>query len=436
MVRSVHARLRGSRDIDAMKMECLSDSAAAAPPDAARPILVVDDSRAQRAVVVRLLEKWGLDVVEARCGVEALAICKAERVELVISDWMMPGMDGLDLCRKFRDLRGRGPGYILLLTAQSESARVAEGLDSGADDFLSKPVIPVELRARLRAGQRILETQRAVTSKNLLLTKALDELTQVYSAIERDLDEARKLQAALVPDRRIAAEGADISLYLRPSGKVGGDLVGAFRIGPGRYGVYSIDVAGHGIASALLVARVAGYFSADSVDHNIALDRAPDGQVMMSSPDEVCLRLNQLLLTDSRSDHYLTMILADCDFNTGKVSLCQAGHPSPMVQRAGGQIEFPSLFGMPVGLFEAAEYASYSITLQAGDRLMLFTDGMTECADPTGALLEEEGLKAFAHSLADQRGEGFVDAMVERLQAFQGADEFDDDVSAAVIEMT
>ena len=401
-----------------------------------RPILVVDDSRAQRRIVTKLLADWGFDSVEASNGDEALEICTSQDVELVISDWMMPGMDGLALCRAFRDLRGRAPGYIILLTAQSEISQIAEGLEAGADDFLSKPVHPVELHARIRAGMRMLATQRAVTHKNLLLTKALDELTQVYMAIDKDLAEARKLQTALVPDHLIKAEGAEISLFLQPSGQVGGDLVGAFKISPDRFGVFSIDVAGHGIASALLVARVAGHLTPNAVEQNIALDVGPDGAVMMAPPEVVCARLNALLMEDIGSDHYLTMILADCDFSTGRICLSQAGHPSPLLQRADGKIEFPQAFGMPIGLIDGANYEAFEIWLTPGDRLLLFTDGVTECAAPDGTLLDEVGLARLATDLAQHKQADFMEALTSELRAYQGCEEFQDDVSAALIEFS
>lgn len=400
-----------------------------------RPILVVDDSRAQRAMVGKMLRGWGHDVVEADCGARAMEICRERRIDLVLTDWMMPGLDGPGFCSAFREFKGREPGYVILLTAQTERQKVAEGLDAGADDFLSKPVHPVELRARVRAGQRIIAAQSAVTSSNRLLTRALEELTQVHSAIDRDLMEARKLQNALVPRREVSVEGARITLLFRPSGRVGGDLVGFFPAGPRRFGVFSVDVAGHGIASALLMARVAGHLTSTSADRNVALHSDGD-TITPVPPAEVCRRLNRILLEDVESDHYLTMIFADCDLSSGRCILSQAGHPSPMVQRRGGGIEFPSSFGMPIGLLEDAEYSEFEVDLEPGDRLLLFTDGVTECADRGGQLLEEAGLRRAAHDLGEKIGADFTEGLVDWLQSHQQAEEFEDDLSAALIERT
>ena len=148
---------------------------------------------------------------------------------------------------------------------------MARGLDIGADDFLTKPVNGDELRARIAAGERILRMQRELTEKNRLLSVTLDELQGVYDSVNRDLLEARKLQQSLVRERHRNFGNAEVSLLLRPSGHVGGDLVGFFPINSRRVGFFSIDVSGHGITSALMTARLAGYLSGNSPDQNIAL---------------------------------------------------------------------------------------------------------------------------------------------------------------------
>lgn len=397
------------------------------------PILIIDDSRAQRRLLSRTLENWGYDTVEAASGEEALRLCRATTFDVIISDWMMPGgMSGVEFCRSFREVSQR-PSFIILLTAQTEREILAEGLESGADDFLSKPFHAVELRARLRAGHRSVQAQKALADKNQMLSRTLEDLSDAYSAIERDLKGARIFQEGLLPERQFAAGRTTISLLFQSSGHVGGDLVGYFPIREGELGVFSVDVSGHGVASALMTARIAGYFSDASPDRNIALKRVGSSFEMIDL-QEVCARLNTILMQDVDSDQYLTMAIAKVELSVGRVTLCQAGHPSPIVQRSDGNIDFLELWSTPIGLIEEGEYATTEIILNAGDRLLLYSDGITECPDTHGNLLDEAGLQTALADCADLSGSDLMAELIARLRAYREGEDFPDDVSAVSIE--
>lgn len=400
---------------------------------AGETVLVVDDSRAHRRLMTRTLERWGYRAVEADSGEHALEVCRTQDISLVVSDWMMPGISGVEFCRIYRELFTDRPGYFILLTAQTEREALAEGLESGADDFLSKPVSSIELHARLRAGERVLNAQRALASKNDELTTTLERLSDAYSAIDRDLREARLFQEALMPDRHVPLAGMDVSLLFQPSGHVGGDMVGYFPIRDGELGVYAVDVSGHGVSSALMTARIASYFSGAAPDRNLALIPTAEGYEMIA-PDEVCRRLNALLKKDAESDQYLTMVLARVSTRTGEVTMCQAGHPSPLILRTDGGMEFHESFGMPVGLVDDAEYQSSTIRLGHGDRLLVFSDGLTECPDAAGNLLDEDGLIRILGELSGLRGQELLAGLVEALTSFSGRRDFPDDLSALLVE--
>ena len=319
------------------------------------------------------------------------------------------------------------------MTAQTEREVLAKGLESGADDFLSKPFSSIELRARLRAGERVLGAQRALEDKNQALSATLDELSDAYGAIERDLKEARKFQEGLVPDRHLTFGHFDVSMLYRPSGHVGGDLVGWFRVDDKTIGVYSVDVSGHGVTSALMTARVASYLSDVAPDRNIALKKGVDNYEMRPL-DDVCAKLNTLLQGETDSDQYLTMALGKVCLETGAVQICQAGHPFPVVQRASGKIEFFEYFGTPIGLVDDAEFSLVDLQLGRGDRLLLYSDGLTECADPDGNLLDEDGLEFILRHHKDLIGPQLVEAVVADLVDYGGTEDFVDDLSAVLIE--
>ncbi|HEY2844295.1 MAG TPA: response regulator, partial [Bryobacteraceae bacterium] len=123
----------------------------------ATKILLVDDDATVRSIPALFLRKWGYDVIEAGDGLQALEILEREPIGLVISDWVMPHVTGIELCRR---IRARDTGrytYLILCTSKGEKSDLLEGLEAGADDFLIKPIGKEEMRARVHAGERVLE---------------------------------------------------------------------------------------------------------------------------------------------------------------------------------------------------------------------------------------------------------------------------------------
>jgi phosphoserine phosphatase RsbU/P len=403
--------------------------------DRQRHVLVVDDSRAQRHIVAMHLRRWGYLVSEAESAFDALAICEGQRVDIVISDWMMPGMTGLEFCRKFRGLGQESYGYFVLLTSKSEKTEIADGLEAGADDFLTKPVSGNELRARLRAGERMLAMQAELLAKNKVIVSTLVELQKLYDSLDRDLIEARKLQQTLIRDRVRDYGWARASLLVRNSGRVGGDLAGSFRVDDGRVAVYSIDVSGHGVASAMMTARLAGFLTGSSPDQNLAFGRGPDGGQVLLPPEEVAERFNRLMLEEIQAEQYFTMIFAVVDRETGTLSLVQAGHPHPMLIRASGQVEQLGRGGLPVGLVPGAKYERVEVTLQPGDRLVLVSDGFTECPLPGGTDFGEDGLTQSLIRSSHLPGSDLLEALVWDLTQQSGSDSFPDDLSGLVLDL-
>jgi len=276
--------------------------------------------------------------------------------------------------------------------------------------------------------------QRELTEKNRLVTDALAEIQCLYDIIDRDLIEAKKLQQSLVKERYRNFGRAEVSLLLRSSGHVGGDLVGFFPVSETQIGLYSIDVSGHGITSALMTARLAGFLSGSTPDQNLALRQDNSGGYTARSPAAVTEHLNRIVLEEMETEHYFTLLLAHIDLTTGVVTATQAGHPHPAIQRANGAVEYCGTGGLPVGLIPGAEFEDFQVKLNAGDRLLLMSDGITECPDETGAMLEEKGVADLLNRNVKVRGNGFLEALMWDLTNYAGDQDFPDDISAVLLE--
>jgi len=140
-------------------------------------IMIAEDDPVSRRLLEAFLSKWGYDVVATCNGSEAWAVLnEPEAPSLVISDWMMPNIDGLELCRKIREMKKSGYTYFIILTAKERKEDVIQGLEAGADDFLTKPFHQEELKYRVQIGERIIELEQRI-----LLLASTDSLTGVLN---------------------------------------------------------------------------------------------------------------------------------------------------------------------------------------------------------------------------------------------------------------
>jgi two-component system, NtrC family, sensor kinase len=142
-------------------------------------ILIADDDFTTRRLLQSYLEKWGHEVTAAATGAEALQLFERGDYSIVVTDWSMPEMDGIELIGRIRALRRAGYVYIVLVTAKAQTEDVVQGIDAGADDFIAKPFDRDELRARMRAGERVVTALQAIADLRSQLRSALERLDRV-----------------------------------------------------------------------------------------------------------------------------------------------------------------------------------------------------------------------------------------------------------------
>jgi sigma-B regulation protein RsbU (phosphoserine phosphatase) len=139
--------------------------------------LIADDDFTYRRMLEALLAKWGYDLVVTSDGDAAWQVLQApDAPQLAILDWMMPGKDGVEICRQIRESSQSDPKYIILLTSKGGKKDIVSGLDAGADDYITKPFESEELRARVQVGERILRLQSELARRVKELQEALDQI--------------------------------------------------------------------------------------------------------------------------------------------------------------------------------------------------------------------------------------------------------------------
>ena len=148
-------------------------------------VLVAEDDLVTRLYLAGLLAKWGYDVTsvdDGECACEMLQ--QEDGPSLALLDWMMPGMDGVEICRRVRNrVRGR-PVYLVLLTGRAQQEDVVHGLEAGADDYLIKPFDHAELRSRLRVGERVLDMAEQLQARVAELVRALGRVKQLEAVVD------------------------------------------------------------------------------------------------------------------------------------------------------------------------------------------------------------------------------------------------------------
>lgn len=169
-------------------------------------ILIAEDDKTSRSILAAILQKWGYDPVAVGSGSEAWEVMKKpDAPGLAVLDWEMPDMDGLETCRRIRDLQLFNPPYLIILTSREEKADIVRGLDAGANDYISKPYDKDELRARIRVGERMLELQaELIEARDALAHEAMhDHLTgalnrrAVLGGLEKELKRAARRNSTL-----------------------------------------------------------------------------------------------------------------------------------------------------------------------------------------------------------------------------------------------
>ncbi|MGI9279402.1 MAG: PP2C family protein-serine/threonine phosphatase [Endozoicomonas sp.] len=392
-------------------------------------ILIVEDARDQRLMLSVVLKKQGHTVLEAENGKEALEILQEhQEVRIIISDWMMPEMDGLELLKQTRKSDLGRYIYFILLTGNADHKAVVEGMNHGADDFLGKPVNFDELGARLNAGIRIIELEKQLEQQN-------QQLVHAIQTVEKDLESAAKAQEVLLA-QPATIQHVSFDWFFKPSKILGGDMFGYQAIDGETLGFYQLDVAGHGIPSALFSFTLNNILSETSGRGSIVketFDQEPFYKVR--APEKVLASLNKRFQVTPESMLYFTIAYGHINSRTGEVVLSQAGHPPPLwIRCEKGSVEPVEGGGVPIGMMPDMDYTSCTLQFQPGDRLFLYSDGVTECENADGEQFGEARLLQCLQDTLNDDLKSVIDQVEKNVRDWSELDRFDDDVTYLLLE--
>jgi len=382
-----------------------------------------------------LLRAQGHEVLEASDGELAWELVGRNQVSFVVSDWLMPNLAGVDLCRRIRAANFEHYVYVILCTSKGAKSDLIEGMDAGADDFLVKPISPEELRVKVRAGERVLRLQQGLAEKNRELAGINNRLQSAHKLIEDDLKAAAWMQQRLLPQAALEAHGVKCSWRLQPSGYIAGDIFNFFALDDSHVGFYLLDVSGHGVPAAMLSVTLSMMLTPDAANGSPLkrYDSATDAYDILS-PGDAVRELNRRFQT--RDDRYFTMIYGLFDARSSMLRLAQAGHPGPVLIRKGEAPRVLGTGGMPVGLWRDIDFDCFDTRLNPGDRILLYSDGVTECMNFDGEAFGEDRLLIYLAQSAAQPMDNLLGGLLTAVRAWRAETDFGDDLSLLAIEMT
>jgi serine phosphatase RsbU (regulator of sigma subunit)/CheY-like chemotaxis protein len=443
-------------------------------------ILIVDDNQTNRKLLRITLEAERYATIEAEDGIAALAALAGQPIDLIVSDVLMPNMDGFSLCSEVRRQSEFDRIPFLLYTASDltvEDERLGAVL--GADRFLKKQGTPGVI---LRAIQEILEEPtprrraqvqpagelppekvmkqynelliRRLEEKSIELEQTRDELRLVNRDLEKrveertrelrekneqmeeDLKMAHELQMAMLPnvfpnfprDALPRESAIKFSSFFYPKESVSGDFFSVSRRSDSSVEVLIADVMGHGVRAGLITAMIRALLEKLSA-------ASPDPSAMLSGINQSLFQIfAQTGITLFSTAFYLV-----ADLQRSRMSFANAGHPAPLfLHRRRGELEQMSsngAAGPALGLFNAAKYRTCEAPLEVDDLIMLFTDGLFEVEAPDHELYTSERLlRAVRPRMKLESSELFAQLFAE-IRQFSKRPDFSDDVCLLGMEV-
>ncbi|WP_421656480.1 PP2C family protein-serine/threonine phosphatase [Leptothermofonsia sp. ETS-13] len=374
-------------------------------------ILIIDDDAAIQIVLRKLLVAQGYDVIVATSGREGAKMAAEYLPAVIICDWMMPGMNGLEVCRCIKADPELAASYFILLTSRTTVEDRVRGLDNGADDFLCKPIELDELTARVRAGLRLHQVNQDLQAQKRVL--------------ESEFNEAAEYVRSLLPPPMTGKLQID-SRFI-PSRQLGGDCFDYYWLDPDYLAIYLLDVSGHGLGAALPSISVLNLLRSQSMDG-----------VNFYQPNSVLRALNETFQMDNQNDKFFTIWYGVYNQVKRQLIYSSAGHPPaillPKASRGGGPFVPLKTSSMPIGMLPDTRFVNQRYEIESSGILYIFSDGVYEIMQPDGNIW---GLEAFVDLLVndarniDRFG---LDYILERIKALNPKGSLDDDLSLLRIE--
>jgi serine phosphatase RsbU (regulator of sigma subunit) len=374
-----------------------------------KTVLVVDDAPANLQIVNSIL-KDEYKIRVATSGAKALALVKVQPLpDLILLDVVMPDMDGYEVCGILKATPEARDIPVIFLTGKTEADDETKGFDMGAVDYIHKPFLAAVVKARVHT--------------HLMLREAREQLSRQLIAINSELEMARKIQLAILPHATPKIMGLEIAARFVPMGSVAGDFYDFLVVDEKHVGILIADATGHGLPAALIASMLQMALAAQFAQ--------------ASQPARVLAGLNQALC-GKFTTHFVTAAYIFLDMELGAMKYAGAGHPPLLLWRAStGKTAELEENGMVLGLFGDATYDEIEVTMEPGDRVVLYTDGILEASNSSQELYGADRFKRFLELNCSVGANELSDVMLDELCEWSGRAEGrgqEDDITLLTVD--
>ncbi|MEI7868783.1 MAG: SpoIIE family protein phosphatase [Candidatus Methylumidiphilus sp.] len=373
-------------------------------------ILLVDDMPANLHVLVSAL-RADYRIKTATCGGDALELAKRkDRPELILLDVMMPGMSGIEVLQHLRECPETHDIPVIFVSADTSEQSQLDGLELGADDYLTKPVMTTILQVRVR---------------NLLQRNdAYRKLAQAQQRLAEEVAEAAKYLRSLLPEP-IKQGPVRVDWRFLPSTELGGDSFGYHWIDEDHFAVYLLDVSGHGVGSSLLSVSALDVLRSEALPNTDFRD-----------PGQVLRGLNTAFSADLHDDKFFSIWYGVFRKSARQLAYAGGGHPPALlfngsVRSQSGLIRLESQSTL-IGISSHEQFATKTVALGHMTQVFLFSDGVFEVEQQNGDMWELDDLVNFLCTASPDAP--LMDHLLRHVQALQGSDQLADDFSIMEID--
>jgi phosphoserine phosphatase RsbU/P len=352
-------------------------------------ILIADDQQDVLDALRLLLKGHGYTIETVNSPADLLAAVARQEFDILLIDLnyardTTSGREGLDVLSRLREIADPPP--VVAMTGWATVSLAVEAMQYGVSDFVEKPWTNTRLLEILRKQIGLGRERRELRRRAAEEARAREEALIHLQEQEREITEAKAIQEKLLPREIPQMPGYELAAAWQSARLVGGDYFDILPLDDKTLGICIADVAGKGMPAALLMSN---------------LQAAVRGLSSLSiAPDLLCGRLNSIVYRNTESDRFITFFYAHLDGSSRRLTYVNAGHNAPFVVRSDGSHERLREGGAVLGVFASRNYEMGSAQLSPGDRVILFTDGVTEACSPAG---EEFGEARLLCLLKDQR---------------------------------